>query len=98
MRADSSARPLASIPVVEVGERALDRERGAHCALGVVLLSLRIAEQCHQPVAELLQYMAAKIGYRSRSLVEIGVDEIAQNISRGLRRRSASRRGRGASR
>ena len=49
------------VPGVEVGERALDRERRAHRALGVVLLRLRIAEEGHQPVAELLQHMAAEI-------------------------------------
>ena len=60
MRAESSGRALAGVPGVELGERALDRERGAHRALGVVLLRLRIAEQRHQPVAELLQHMAAE--------------------------------------
>ena len=63
MRAESSGAPLG-VPGVEVGERALDGERRAHGALGVVLLRLRIAEQRHQPVAELLQHMAAKIGHR----------------------------------
>ena len=44
---------------VELGERALNGEGGAHGALRVVLLRLRIAEQRHQPVAELFQHMAA---------------------------------------
>ena len=70
-------RARSGVPCVEVGERALDGERGPHGALGVVLLRLRIAEQRHQPVAELLQHMAAKIGHRRRSFVEIGVDEVA---------------------
>ena len=70
-------RALAGVPGVEVGKRALDRKRRAHGALGVVLLCLRIAEQGHQPVAELLQHMPAKLGHRSRSLVEIGIDEVA---------------------
>ena len=48
-------RAGSGVPGVEVGKRALDGERGAHRALGVVLLRLRIAEQRHQPVAELLQ-------------------------------------------
>jgi hypothetical protein len=42
----------------------LDCERGAHRALGVVLLRVRIAEQRHQPVAELFQHMAAETGHR----------------------------------
>ena len=54
-------RARRGVPGVEVGERALDRERRPHGALGVVLLRLRIAEERHQPVAELLQHMAAKI-------------------------------------
>ena len=32
---------------------------------------MRIAEQRHQPVAELLQHMAAQLGHRRRSLVEV---------------------------
>ena len=70
-------RACAGVPGVEFGERTLDGERGAHGALGVVLLRLRIAEQGHQPVAELLQHMAAETRHRSRSLVEIGADEVA---------------------
>ena len=77
MRAASSGAPLRGVPGVEVGERALDRERGPHRALGVVLLRLRIAEERHQPVAELLQHMAAKPRHRGRGFVEIGVDEVA---------------------
>ena len=77
MRAESSGAPDRAFLRVEVGERALDGERGAHGALGVVLLRLRIAEQGHQPVAELLQHMAAETGHRRRGLVEIGADEIA---------------------
>ena len=79
-------RALGGIPVVEVRNCALDRERSAHCTLGVVLLRLRIAEQSHQPVAELLQHMTAKIGHRSRSLVEIGIDEVAPVFGVQLRR------------
>ena len=78
-------RARSGVPCVEVGERALDGERGAHGALGVVLLRLRIAEQCHQPVAELLQHMAAKPGHRRRGLVEIGVDEVAPVLRVELR-------------
>jgi hypothetical protein len=47
------------VALVELGERALDGERGAHRPLGVVLLRLRIAEENHQPIAKLLQHMAA---------------------------------------
>jgi hypothetical protein len=52
-------RALGGVSRVQLGEGALDRERRAHCALGVVLLSLRIAEQRHQSVAEPLQHMTA---------------------------------------
>ena len=85
MRAESSGAPVGGVPGVEVGKRALDGERGPHSALGVVLLRLRIAEQRHQPVAELFQHMAAKIGHRSRSFVEIGVDEVAPILGVELR-------------
>ena len=64
MRAASCGAPFAGVPGVEFGERPLDGERGAHRALGVVLLRLRIAEQGHQPVAELLQHMAAEPRHR----------------------------------
>jgi hypothetical protein len=50
---------FAGVPGVDFDKRALDRERGPHSALGVVLLRVRIAEQRHQPVAELFQHMAA---------------------------------------
>ena len=65
------------VPGVEVGERALDRKRRPHGALGVVLPRLRIAKQRHQPVAEPLQHVAAETGHRLRRRVEIGVDEVA---------------------
>ncbi len=83
-------RAFGDVPGVEVGKRALDRERRAHGALGVVLLRLRIAEERHQPVAELLQHMTAKIGHRRRSLVEIGVDEVAPVL--GVQLRGEARR------
>jgi hypothetical protein len=68
---------FAGVSGIDFDKRAQDGKSGAHCALGVVLLRLRIAEQSHQPVAELFQHMAAKLGHRRRSLVEIGVDEVA---------------------
>ena len=86
MRAESSGAPDRGVPGVEFGERALDRERGAHRALGVVLLRLRIAEEGHQPVAELLEHMAAEPRHRRRGLVEIGVDEVAPVLGVELRR------------
>ena len=67
-------RRIASI---EVGERALDEKACAHRAFGVVLLRLRIAEQRHQPVAELFQNMPAKSGHRARGFVEIGINKVA---------------------
>ena len=70
-------RARSGVPGVEAGERALDGERRAHRALGVVLLRLRIAEQGHQPVAELFQHMAAEARHRGRRFVEIGADQIA---------------------
>jgi hypothetical protein len=67
----------AIILAVQLGERALDRERRPHCTLCVVLLRHRIAEQRHQPVAELLGDMATHLGDRSRRGVEIGSDKVA---------------------
>ena len=78
-------RARSGVPCVEVGERALDCERRAHGALGIVLLGLRIAEQCHQSVAELFQHMAAQPAHRRRSFVEIGVDEVAPVLRVQLR-------------
>ena len=70
-------RAGSGVSGVEVGQRALDRERRPHAALGVVLLRLRIAEQRHQPVSELLQDMAAETRHRRGGLVEIGADQVA---------------------
>ena len=65
------------VPGVEVGEGALDRERRPHRPFGVVLLRVREAEQRHQPVAELLQHVAAQARHRRGGLVEIRADQIA---------------------
>ncbi len=78
------------VPGVELGQRPLDRERRPHGPLGVVLLRLRIAEQRHQPVAELLQHVAAQARHRRGGLVEIGVDEIAPIL--GVEPRRQARR------
>ena len=83
-------RARSGVPGVEVGERALDGERGAHRALGVVLLRLRIAEQGHQPVAELLQHVAAETRHRRGGLVEIGADQVAPVL--GVQPRRETRR------
>jgi hypothetical protein len=58
MRAVSSGLPLpASVRFISAS--ALDRQRRARCALGVVFLCHRIAEQRENAVAELLGHMAA---------------------------------------
>jgi len=57
-------RAGARVARVEIGERAVDRECGAHRTLGVVLLRLRIAEERHQAVAKLLQDTAAERCHR----------------------------------
>ena len=70
---------------VQLGKRALDRQRRPHRALGIVLLRHRIAEQRHQPVAELLGDMAAHLRHRRRSGVEIGADQVAPLLGIELR-------------
>jgi hypothetical protein len=45
----------------------------------------RIAEQRHQPVAELLGDMAAHLHHRRRSRVEIGADQVAPLLGIELR-------------
>ena len=70
-------RARTDVPCVEVGKRPLDRKRRPHGALGVVFLRMRVAEERHQPVAELLQNVAAKSGHSLRRFIEIGVDEVA---------------------
>ena len=67
----------AGVLAVQLGERALDRERRPHRALGIVLLRHRIAEQRHQPVAELLGDIAAHLRHRRRSGVEISANQVA---------------------
>ena len=73
------------ILAIEVGQGALDRQRGACRALGIVLVRQRIAEQTHQPVAELLRDVAAHFGDRSGSGVEIGTHEVAPFLGIELR-------------
>ena len=75
--AGGELRRARSISGVEFSQGALDREGGAHRALGVVLLCLRIAEERHQPVAELLQHMPAERSHRLRGFVEICAYEVA---------------------
>ena len=70
---------------VEFGERALDRKRRPRRALGIVLLRDRIAEQRHQPVAELLGDMAAHLRHRRRSGIEISADQVAPLLGIELR-------------
>jgi hypothetical protein len=65
-----------SILAVQAGQSPLDRQRCARGALGVVLVRERIAEQRHQPVAELFGHMAAHLRHRRRGIVEISVDEV----------------------
>ena len=52
---------------------ALDRKRGAHRALRIVLLCDRVAEQRHEPVAELLGDLAPHFRDRGKGGVEISV-------------------------
>jgi hypothetical protein len=69
-------RVLASVAGVDLGEGALDGERGANGPFGVVLLRLRITKQGHQPVAEPLQHMPAEGRDGRLRRIEIGVDQV----------------------
>ena len=75
----------AGILAVQLGKRALDRQRRPRRAFGVVLLRDRIAEQRQEPVAELLRDMAAHLRHRRRSGVEIGADQVAPFLGIELR-------------
>ena len=77
MRAAKRGLARAFVLAVQLGQRALDRQRRPHRALGIVLLRHRIAEQRHQPVAELLGDLAAHFRHCRRSGIEIGADEVA---------------------
>jgi hypothetical protein len=55
----------------------LDRQRRPHRAFGIVLLRERIAEQRHQPVAQLLGDMAAHLRHCRRGGIEIGANQVA---------------------
>ena len=57
-------RTLGCVSRIEVPERPLDGERGPYRALCIVLQGLWITEESHQPVAELLQHVAAQAGHR----------------------------------
>ena len=67
----------AGVLAVQFGERALDGQRGANRAFGIVLLRDRVSEQRHQPVAELLGDTPAHSRHRLRGSVEVGADQIA---------------------
>jgi hypothetical protein len=73
---------------LDFDKRALDRERGAHSVLGVILLRLRITEERHQPVAQPLEDVAAKTNYRIRRLVEVSVDQVSPVFGVKLRRKT----------
>ena len=77
MRTASSGAPLLAFLAVISASRALDRERGAHRALSVDLLRVRVVNNAVIQFAELLQYMATQFGHRRRSLVAVSVDEVA---------------------
>ena len=64
MRAGSSGAPVAAFLALRSASARWMASAALHGAFGVVLLRLRIAEERHQPVAELLQHVAAKIGHR----------------------------------
>jgi hypothetical protein len=64
------------VPAVEFDQPALDGERRPRGTLRVVLLRHRIAEQRHQPVAQLLGDVPAHFGHGCRGGVEIGADEV----------------------
>ena len=85
MRALSAGLPEpAFLRFSSASARWID-ERRPHRALGIVLLRHRIAEQRHQPVAELLGDMAAHLRHRRRGRVEIGADQIAPLLGIELR-------------
>jgi hypothetical protein len=81
MRAVKRRPGRPGVLAVQLDKRALDRERRPHCALGIVLLRHRIAEQRHQSVAELLGDLTAHFHDRRRSGVEIRAHEIAPLLS-----------------
>jgi hypothetical protein len=61
----------------EFGERAVNGERGANRAFGIVLLRDRVSEQSHQPVAERLGDTSAHLRHRGRGRVEVGAEQNA---------------------
>jgi hypothetical protein len=67
----------AGVFVVQFGERALDSERGANRAFGIVLLRDRVSKQRHQPVAKRLGDTSAHLRHRLRRRVEVRANEIA---------------------
>ena len=85
MRAASYRLAAAGVVAVHPGQRALDRQRRPHRALGVVLMRHRITEQRHQPVAQFLGDMTAHFYDRRRGRVEIGADEVAPLLGIKLR-------------
>ena len=71
---------------VKVSKGAQDREAGASGTLRIILLRLRIAEQGHDPVAELFQNVAAVLGDRIRGFVEVAPHKLSPVLCVELRR------------
>src|SRR5271170_7927062 len=82
MRAESSGAPVAALRAL----RSASARWIASAALAVVLLRLRIAEQRHQAVAELLQHVAAERSHGGRGGVEVTAHQIAPVLGIELRR------------
>jgi hypothetical protein len=76
----------AGVLAVQLIERTLDRERRPQRPLRVILLRHGIAEQRHQPVAELVGDFAAHFHDGGRGGVDIGTDQITPFLGVEFRR------------
>ena|SRR6185437_16645080 len=63
--------------VIELRDSIADSEAGADCTFGVIVMGLRVAEEGHYAVAEILDDVAAEAGYRLGDGALIRGDDIA---------------------
>jgi hypothetical protein len=56
---------------VKIGYSLEDRQAGAGSALRIVVMGFRVAEECHNAIAEILRDMAAEMldGLRRRAMI-----------------------------
>ena len=87
VNADADGQPFgAGILAIKLVERALDPERGARCALGVVVVRNWVAEQRHQRVTHFPGDVAAHLCHQRGGGIEISAEQVTPLLGIKARR------------